>query len=176
MKSGCGCGGELEQRALGHGRYALGDDFERRMAVAENPFSTLYTRFCMNYVFVMDTGQTSSGIRQDGELDSTSLKNPGLKIIYWLEADKGDVVLKQDGNMDSDLTKRENFSIEDSCGDEELKVRTCGMPFITLGINTRTGMFLLRASKNVPSPFTLVDFEVALNQGSLSATEVYDHH
>ncbi|KAG6499273.1 hypothetical protein ZIOFF_039030 [Zingiber officinale] len=133
-------------------RYALGDDFERRMAVAENPFSTLYTRFCMNYVFVMDTGQTSSGIRQ------------------------GDVVLKQDGNMDSDLTKRENFSIEDSCGDEELKVRTCGMSFITLGINTRTGMFLLRASKNVPSPFTLVDFEVPLNQGSLSATEVYDHH
>ncbi|XP_042448372.1 mediator of RNA polymerase II transcription subunit 14-like isoform X1 [Zingiber officinale] len=270
-------------------RYALGDDLERRMAVAENPFSTLYTvlhELCV--ALVMDTvvrqvqvlrqgrwkdavrfelisdGSTGQGgtsgtsqLIQDGELDSTSLKTPGMKIIYWLEADKGsggsdfgsspflkiepwqdtqikclhssfvldpcsekeatfsldqscidveklllraiacnrhtrlleiqrelnksinicrasgDVVLKQDGNVDSDLTKRESFSIEDSCGDEVLKVRACGMSFITLGINIRSGRFLLHASKNVLSPSTLVDFEVALNQGSLSATEVF---
>ncbi|XP_074570905.1 mediator of RNA polymerase II transcription subunit 14-like [Curcuma longa] len=270
-------------------RCALGDYLERRMAVAENPLSTLYTvlhELCV--ALVMDTlvrqvqilrqgrwkdairfelisdGSTGQGgnigtsqLIQDGELDSTSLKTPGLKIMYWLEADKGsggsdfgsspflkiepgqdtqikcmhssfvldpcsgkeaafsldqscidveklllraiacnrhtrlleiqrelstsvnicrsssDVVLKQDENIDANLTKRENSSIEDYCGDEVLKVRTCGMSYITLGINIRNGKFLLRSSKNALSPSTLVDFEGALNQGSLSAVEVF---
>ncbi|KAG6486190.1 hypothetical protein ZIOFF_054760 [Zingiber officinale] len=234
-------------------RCALGDYLERRMAVSENPFSTLYTvlhELCV--ALVMDTlvrqvqilrqgrwkdairfelisdGSTGQGgnvgtsqLIQDGELDSTSLKTPGLKIIYWLEADKGsggsdfgsspflkiepgqdtqikcfhssfvldpcsgkeaafsldqscidveklllraiscnrhtrlleilrelstsvnicrsssDVVLKQDENIDANLTKRENSSIGDYCGDEVLKVRTCGMSYISLGINIR---------------------------------------
>ncbi|XP_042420355.1 mediator of RNA polymerase II transcription subunit 14-like [Zingiber officinale] len=270
-------------------RCALGDYLERRMAVSENPFSTLYTvlhELCV--ALVMDTlvrqvqilrqgrwkdairfelisdGSTGQGgnvgtsqLIQDGELDSTSLKTPGLKIIYWLEADKGsggsdfgsspflkiepgqdtqikcfhssfvldpcsgkeaafsldqscidveklllraiscnrhtrlleilrelstsvnicrsssDVVLKQDENIDANLTKRENSSIGDYCGDEVLKVRTCGMSYISLGINIRSGRFLLRSSKNALSPSTLVDFEGALNQGSLSAVEVF---
>ncbi|XP_064967468.1 mediator of RNA polymerase II transcription subunit 14-like [Musa acuminata AAA Group] len=161
-------------------------------------------------------------LAQDGELDSTGLKTPGLKIIYWLDADKnaggsdfssrpflklepgqdtqikclhnsfvldpltgkeaifsldqscidleklllkaiacnihtrlfeiqrelsksvnicrgtGDVVLKNDGSMVADLRKKdENSSIEDYFGDEVLKVRACGMSFITLGINIR---------------------------------------
>ncbi|XP_064967486.1 mediator of RNA polymerase II transcription subunit 14-like [Musa acuminata AAA Group] len=161
-------------------------------------------------------------LAQDGELDSTGLKTPGLKIIYWLDADKNaggsdfssrpflklepgkdtqikclhnsfvldpltgkeaifsldqscidleklllkaiacnihtrlfeiqrelsksvnicrgtcDVVLKNDGSMVADLRKKdENSSIEDYFGDEVLKVRACGMSFITLGINIR---------------------------------------
>ncbi|CAL9188668.1 unnamed protein product [Musa hybrid cultivar] len=35
------------------------------------------------------------------------------------------------------LQKDENSSIEDYFGDEVLKVRACGMSFITLGINIR---------------------------------------
>ncbi|RWW52900.1 hypothetical protein BHE74_00040652 [Ensete ventricosum] len=101
-------------------RYALGDDLERRMAAAENPFLILYTvlhELCV--ALVMDTvlrqvqvlrqGRWKDAIRfelisdgtaaqgantsalqlaQEGELDSTGLKTPGLKIIYWLDADK----------------------------------------------------------------------------------------
>ncbi|THU48882.1 hypothetical protein C4D60_Mb06t03680 [Musa balbisiana] len=197
-------------------------------------------------------------LAQDGELDSTGLKTPGLKIIYWLDADKnaggsdfssrpflklepgqdtqikclhnsfvldpltgkeaifsldqscidveklllkaiacnihtrlleiqrelsksvnicrgtGDVILKNDGSMVADLRKKdENSSIEDYFGDEVLKVRACGMSFITLGINIRNGRFLLQSSKNILLPSTLVDCEEALNQGSFSATEVF---
>ncbi|WOK94298.1 hypothetical protein Cni_G03000 [Canna indica] len=271
-------------------RYALGDDLERRMAAAENPFITLYTvlhDLCVS--LVMDTvvrqvqvlrqgrwkdairfelisdGSTGQGgntsslqLTQEGELDSTGLKTPGLKIIYWLDAYKNtggsdysscpflkieqghdtqikclhssfvldahtgkeatfsldqscidieklllraiscnrhtrlleiqrelsksvnicrgsnDVVLKRDGGKEADFRKRdESSSVEDYFGDEVLKVRACGMSFITLGVNIRNGRFLLQSSKNVLSPSTLVDFEEALNQGSLSATEVF---
>ncbi|URE10421.1 Mediator complex subunit MED14 [Musa troglodytarum] len=86
----------------------------------------------------------------------------------------GDVVLKNDGSMVADPRKKaENSSIEDYFGDEVLKVRACGMSFITLGINIRNGRFLLQSSKNILLPSTLVDCEEALNQGSLSATEVF---
>ncbi|KAJ8478353.1 hypothetical protein OPV22_022080 [Ensete ventricosum] len=271
-------------------RYALGDDLERRMAAAENPFLILYTvlhELCV--ALVMDTvlrqvqvlrqGRWKDAIRfelisdgtaaqgantsalqlaQEGELDSTGLKTPGLKIIYWLDADKnaggsdfssrpflklepgqdtqikclhnsfvldpltgkeavfpldqscidveklllkaiacnihtclleiqrelsknvnicrgsGDVVLKNDGSMVTDSRKKdENSSIEDYFGDEVLKVRACGMSFITLGINIRNGRFLLQSSKNILLPSTLVDCEEALNQRSLSVTEVF---
>ncbi|XP_020571508.1 mediator of RNA polymerase II transcription subunit 14-like [Phalaenopsis equestris] len=95
-------------------RYALGEDLERRMAAAENPFMILYTilhELCVS--LVMDTvlrqvkilrqgrwkdairfelisdgitGQASSAqIGQDAELDSVTQRIPVLKIIYWLD-------------------------------------------------------------------------------------------
>lgn len=96
-------------------RHALGDDLERRMASAENPFSTLYSilhELCIS--LVMDTvlkqvhslrqgrwrdairfeliseGITGSSaqLNQDGETDLSSLRTPGLKIMYWLDFDK----------------------------------------------------------------------------------------
>ncbi|PKU84972.1 mediator of RNA polymerase II transcription subunit 14 [Dendrobium catenatum] len=99
-------------------RYVLGDDLERRMAVAEKPFMILYNilhELCVS--LVMDTvlrqvkilrqGRWKDAIRfelisdgisghgvntsatqmaQDAELDSTTQKIPGLKIIYWLDS------------------------------------------------------------------------------------------
>lgn len=101
-------------------RHALGDDLERRMAAAENPFVTLYSvlhELCV--ALVMDTvirqvqalrqgrwrdaiksdlisdgsmgqgGSTaSSQINQDGEADTSALRTPGVKIVYWLDIDK----------------------------------------------------------------------------------------
>uniref|UniRef100_J3MS74 Mediator of RNA polymerase II transcription subunit 14 n=1 Tax=Oryza brachyantha TaxID=4533 RepID=J3MS74_ORYBR len=100
-------------------RYALGDDIERRMAVADNPFMILYTilhELCIS--LVMDTvirqtnalrqGRWKDAIKselisdihsgggqggnsalmqlgQEGELDSSGSRIPGLKINYWLE-------------------------------------------------------------------------------------------
>jgi mediator of RNA polymerase II transcription subunit 14 len=97
----------------------LGDDLERGMAAAENPFSILYSvlhELCV--ALVMDTvirqaqflrqgrwkdairfelisdgatghGASSSSVQNpDGESDSSGLRTPGLKIIYWLDFDK----------------------------------------------------------------------------------------
>jgi len=97
-------------------RHVLGDDLERRMAAAENPFSVLYSvlhELCV--ALVMDTvirqvqvlrqgrwkdairfeliseghGASSSSVQNtDGESDSSALRTPGLKIVYWLDFDK----------------------------------------------------------------------------------------
>ncbi|XVF06316.1 hypothetical protein REPUB_Repub06bG0036900 [Reevesia pubescens] len=96
-------------------RHALGDDLERRMSAAENPFITLYSvlhELCV--ALVMDTvirqvqalrqGRWKDAIRfelisdggsggstqlnQDSESDSASLRTPGLKLVYWLDIDK----------------------------------------------------------------------------------------
>lgn len=101
-------------------RHILGDDLERRMAAADNPFVTLYSvlhELCV--VLIMDTvtrqvqalrqgrwkdvirfelisdgnlgqGKNAGSSRksQDGETDSTVLRTPGLKILYWLDLDK----------------------------------------------------------------------------------------
>ncbi|XP_010909256.1 mediator of RNA polymerase II transcription subunit 14 isoform X2 [Elaeis guineensis] len=272
-------------------RYALGDDLERRMAAAENPFMVLYTilhELCaalvmdtvLRQVHVLRQGRWRDAIRfelisdgsagqggntsivqlaQDGELDSTGLKIPGLKIFYWLDFDKitggsdcgstpfikiepgqdlqikcqhssfvldpvtdreakfslnqscidveklllraiacnrhtrlleiqrelcknvqifrgsGDVILKREGaELETDLRKRDNkHSFEDYCGDEVLQVRAYGASYITLGINIRNGCFLLQSSKNVLAPSALLDSEESLNQGSVTATEVF---
>jgi mediator of RNA polymerase II transcription subunit 14 len=99
-------------------RHALGDDLERRMAAAENPFMILYSvlhELCI--ALVMDTvlrqvqalrqGRWKDAIRfelisdgsssstqqiQDGEADSSGLRTPGLKIVYWLDLDKNSTV------------------------------------------------------------------------------------
>uniref|UniRef100_A0A1J3HVG8 Mediator of RNA polymerase II transcription subunit 14 n=1 Tax=Noccaea caerulescens TaxID=107243 RepID=A0A1J3HVG8_NOCCA len=93
-------------------RHILGDDLERRMSVAENPFTILYAvlhELCV--AVVMDTvirqvrallqGRWKDAIRfdlisdtsttpvnQEGEADSVSLRTPGVKLIYWSDSDK----------------------------------------------------------------------------------------
>ncbi|KAK8605205.1 hypothetical protein V6N13_082656 [Hibiscus sabdariffa] len=96
-------------------RHVLGDDLERRMSAAENPFATLYSvlhELCV--ALVMDTvirqvqalrqGRWKDAIRfelisdggsggstqlnQDNESDSAGIRTPGLKLVYWLDFDK----------------------------------------------------------------------------------------
>lgn len=93
-------------------RHVLGDDLERRMSAAENPFLTLYSvlhelcvalvmdtvirqvqglrqvrwKDAIRFELISDTGTTQ--LNQDGEADSVGLRTPGLKIIYWLDFDK----------------------------------------------------------------------------------------
>ncbi|KAG7030307.1 Mediator of RNA polymerase II transcription subunit 14 [Cucurbita argyrosperma subsp. argyrosperma] len=96
-------------------RHVLGDDLERRMAAAENPFTTLYSilhELCISLVMdtvlkqvhslrqgrwrdairfdIISDGMTggSSQFNHDGESDLSGLRTPGLKIMYWLDFDK----------------------------------------------------------------------------------------
>lgn len=94
-------------------RHILGDDLERRMSVADNPFTILYAvlhELCVAIVMdtvirqvrtllhgrwkdairfdlISDTGTTAPA-NQEGEADSVSLKTPGVKLMYWLDSDK----------------------------------------------------------------------------------------
>jgi mediator of RNA polymerase II transcription subunit 14 len=93
-------------------RHILGDDLERRMSVAENPFTILYAvlhELCVAIVMdtvirqvrallqgrwkdairfdlISDTGTTPAN--QEGEADSVSLRTPGMKLFYWSDSDK----------------------------------------------------------------------------------------
>lgn len=94
-------------------RHILGDDLERRMSVAENPFTILYAvlhELCV--AIVMDTvirqvrallhgrwkdairfdlvsdTSTTTPVNQEGEADSVSLRTPGVKLMYWSDSDK----------------------------------------------------------------------------------------
>uniref|UniRef100_A0A6M2EMA0 Mediator of RNA polymerase II transcription subunit 14 n=1 Tax=Populus davidiana TaxID=266767 RepID=A0A6M2EMA0_9ROSI len=266
-------------------RHALGDDLERRMAAAENPFMILYSvlhELCI--ALVMDTvlrqvqalrqGRWKDAIRfelisdgsssstqqiQDGEADSSGLRTPGLKIVYWLDLDKNSTVsdsgmcpfIKIEPGPDLQIKcghstfvidpvngREAKFSLDQSCIDVEklllraiccnrytrlleiqkelvknvqifrvagdvvlqflvdepdvdhkkketksdggelerqdvLCVRAYGSSFFTLGINIRNGRFLLRSSQNIIMPSVLMDCEEALNQGSITAAEVF---
>lgn len=271
-------------------RHVLGDDLERRMAAAENPFSILYTvlhELCV--ALVMDTvirqvqflrqgrwkdairfelisdggsghGASSSSVQNpDGESDSSGLRTPGLKIIYWLDFDKNagasdsgacpfikiepgpdlqikcthsifvidpltgkeaeffldqncidverlllraiccnrytrlleikteliknvqvfrtadDVVLQSHvGEPDIEYKQKDNKRCgKDSEGNEVLRVRAYGSSFLTLGISIRNGRFLLQSSQNIVVSSALLECEEALNQGSMTAAEVF---
>ncbi|MQL86065.1 hypothetical protein Taro_018583 [Colocasia esculenta] len=79
----------------------------------------------------------------------------------------GDVVLKRlEDEMVQDWSK-------EYWGDEVLCVRAYGTLFLTLGIHIRNGRFLLQSSKNVLVPSALLECEEALNQGSMTAAEVF---
>ncbi|XP_022719144.1 mediator of RNA polymerase II transcription subunit 14-like [Durio zibethinus] len=96
-------------------RHALGDDLERRMSAAENPFVPLYSvlhelcvalvmdtvirqvqalrqgrwKDAIRFEMISDGGSGgSSQLNQDNESDSASLRTPGLKLVYWLDFDK----------------------------------------------------------------------------------------
>ncbi|KAJ1413883.1 Mediator complex, subunit Med14 [Sesbania bispinosa] len=271
-------------------RLVLGDDLERRMAAAENPFSILYSvlhELCV--ALVMDTvirqvqairqgrwkdairfelisegatghGASSSSVQNpDGESDSSGLRTPGLKIIYWLDFDKNagmsesgacpfikiepgpdlqikclhsnfvidpltgkeaefildqscidverlllraiccnrytrlleikrelvknvqvcrtadDVVLQSRmGEPDIEYKQKDDKCCsKDSEGHEVLCVRAFGSSFFTLGINIRNGRFLLQSAQNIVVSSALLECEEALNQGSMTAAEVF---
>ncbi|CAN1829308.1 Mediator of RNA polymerase II transcription subunit 14 [Linum perenne] len=103
-------------------RYALGDDLERRMAAAENPFTILYSvlhDLCVSLVMdtvirqvqalrqgrwkgairfeIISDGGTSTQLNQDGEADSVGMRTPGLKIMYWLDLEKNSGALDSGG-------------------------------------------------------------------------------
>ncbi|XP_027349366.1 mediator of RNA polymerase II transcription subunit 14 isoform X2 [Abrus precatorius] len=270
-------------------RHVLGDDLERRMAAAENPFSVLYSvlhELCV--ALVMDTvirqvqalrqgrwkdairfeliseggaghGASSSSVQNpDGESDSSGLRTPGLKIVYWLDFDKNggmsesgtcpfikiepgsDLQIKclhSNFVIDPSTGKEAEFSLDQSCIDAErlllraiccnrytrlleikrelvkntqvcrtaddvvlqsrmgeddieykqddkscskdseglevLRVCAYGSSFFTLGINIRNGRFLLQSSQNVVVSSALLECEEAMNQGSITAAEVF---
>lgn len=269
-------------------RHTLGDDLERRMALAENPFLILYTvlhELCV--ALVMDTvirqvqalrqGRWKDAIRfdliseggvghgastismqnPDVESDSSSLRTPGLKIIYWLDFDKNaasdsgacpfikiepgsdlhikcthssfvidpstgkeaeflldqscidveklllraiccnrytrlleikkelaknvqvcrtadDVVLQSCmGELDTEYKLKDDKGSKDAVGQEVLRVRAYGSSFFTLGINIRNGRFLLQSSWNIVAPLALSECEEVLNQGTMTAAEVF---
>ncbi|WRX23667.1 Mediator complex [Theobroma cacao] len=267
-------------------RHALGDDLERRMSAAENPFNTLYSvlhELCV--ALVMDTvirqvqalrqGRWKDAIRfelisdggsggstqvnQDNESDSAGLRTPGLKLVYWLDFDKNsgasdsgacpyikiepgpDLQIKCQHStfvIDPLTGKEAAFSLDQSCidveklllraiscnrytrlleiqkelvknvqicratsdvvlhsqadepdsehkkkdakldnkeheGQEVLRVRAYGSSYFTLGINIRNGRFLLQSSQNILSPSALLDCEEALNQGTMTAADVF---
>ncbi|KAL2661474.1 hypothetical protein GLYMA_03G247300v4 [Glycine max] len=268
-------------------RHLLGDDLERRMAAAENPFSVLYSvlhELCV--ALVMDTvirqvqvlrqgrwkdairfeliseghgASSSSALNPDGESDSSAMRTPGLKIVYWLDFDKNagasesgtcpflkiepgsdlqikclhssfvidplmgkeaefvldqscidverlllraiccnkytrlleikrelvknvqvcrtadDVVLQsQMGELDIEYKQKDDKCCsKDSEGHEVLCVRAYGSSFFTLGINIRNGRFLLQSSQNIVVSSALLECEEALNQGSMTAAEVF---
>ncbi|KAM0879972.1 hypothetical protein ACQ4PT_033855 [Festuca glaucescens] len=272
-------------------RYVLGDDIERRMAVADNPFTVLYSilhELCIS--FVMDTvirqtnvlrqgrwkeaikselisdSHTSAGqggnnalvqLGQDGELDSSGFRIPGLKVNYWLdernsgsaesnsspfikvealqdmqikcqhssfvldpltdkEADLSldlscidvealifkaiacnrhtrlleiqrelkkniqisrsptDVVLKREEVHMNIMQKRmDRRDFENCCTNEVLQVRAYGQSYIHLGINIRSGGFLLQSPKNILPPSAILESEEALNKGSITPPEVF---
>ncbi|CAK7340977.1 unnamed protein product [Dovyalis caffra] len=266
-------------------RHVLGDDLERRMAASENPFTILYSvlhelcvalvmdtvlrqvqalrqgrwKDAIRFELISDGSSNATQLNQDGEADSTSLRTPGLKIIYWLDLDKNsstsdsgicpfikiepgpDLQIKCIHSMfviDPQNGREAEFSLDQSCidvenlllraiccnrytrlleiqkelvknvqicraagdvvlhfhmdehdvdhkkketksdaGDREaqeaLCVRAYGTSFFTLGINIRNGRFLLRSSQNIITPSVLIDFEEALNQGSITAAEVF---
>ncbi|CAI0432670.1 unnamed protein product [Linum tenue] len=252
-------------------RYALGDDLERRMAAAENPFMIMYSvlhELCVSLVMdtvirqvqvlrqerwrdairfeVISDGGTSTQLNQDGEAESVGLRTPGLKLMYWLDLDKNSGALDSGAchfikiEPGSDLqircthssfvidpsTGREaEFSLDQGCIDVEnllmraiccnrytrflqiqkelekniqisraaddvvlrshleesdfhhrkevLCVRAYGSSYFMLGINIRTGRFLLRLSQNILPATALSECEEALNQGNMTAAEVF---
>ncbi|KAL5837783.1 hypothetical protein ACOSQ3_014952 [Xanthoceras sorbifolium] len=87
----------------------------------------------------------------------------------------GDVVLQSyidEPDIDNRKKDKKSESREHE-GQEVLCVRAYGSSFFTLGINIRKGRFLLQSSHNIITPTVLSDCEEALNQGSMSAAEVF---
>ncbi|KAK9291981.1 hypothetical protein L1049_019933 [Liquidambar formosana] len=87
----------------------------------------------------------------------------------------GDVLLQCHADEpDIDYKKKDNKSnAREYEGQEVLRVRAYGSSFFTLGINIRNGRFLLQSSRNILIPSALLECEEALNQGSMTAAEVF---
>lgn len=83
----------------------------------------------------------------------------------------GDVILHCPVDPPGDEYKKDNES--DSEGQEVLRVRAYGSSFFTLGINIRTGRFLLHSSRSTVASSALRECEEALNQGSMTAAEAF---
>ncbi|XP_052119436.1 mediator of RNA polymerase II transcription subunit 14 [Arachis duranensis] len=86
-----------------------------------------------------------------------------------------DVVLQSHlGGPDVEYKHKDDkcFS-KDSEGYEVLRVRAYASCFFTLGVNIRNGRFLLQSSQNIVSSSALLECEEALNQGSMTAADVF---
>nr|XP_004494700.1 mediator of RNA polymerase II transcription subunit 14 isoform X1 [Cicer arietinum] len=205
-------------------------------------------------------GASSSSLQNpDGESDSSGLRTPGLKIVYWLDFDKNagmsdsgvcpfikvepgsDLQIKCTHSnfvIDPLTGKEAEFFLDQNCidveglllmaircnrytrlleikreliknvqvcrtaddvvlqsrmgepdiehkqkddkccnkeldGHEVLRVRAYGSSFCTLGISIRNGRFLLQSSQNIVVSSALLECEEALNQGSMTAAEVF---
>ncbi|KAL6598037.1 hypothetical protein ACP70R_046458 [Stipagrostis hirtigluma subsp. patula] len=84
-----------------------------------------------------------------------------------------DVFLKRDAEVAKDPQKNEEKAYSYCCGNEVLQVRAYGQAYISLGINIRSGRFLLESPENILPPTALIDCEESLNKGSTPATEVF---
>ncbi|QHN97275.1 Mediator of RNA polymerase II transcription subunit [Arachis hypogaea] len=62
---------------------------------------------------------------------------------------------------------------KESEGYEVLRVHAYASCFFTLGVNIRNGRFLLQSSKNIVASSALLECEEALNQGSMTAADVF---
>ncbi|KAJ0802228.1 putative mediator complex, subunit Med14 [Helianthus annuus] len=83
----------------------------------------------------------------------------------------GDVILHSP--VDQTGADYNKDDILDSEGQEVLRMRAYGSSFFTLGINIRTGRFLLHSSKSTIASSALRECEEALNQGSMTAAEAF---
>ncbi|KAL4564908.1 hypothetical protein LXL04_028984 [Taraxacum kok-saghyz] len=83
----------------------------------------------------------------------------------------GDVILHCAVAPPGDEYKKDDES--GSEGQEVLRVRAYGSSFFTLGINIRTGRFLLHSSRSTVASSALRESEEALNQGSMTASEAF---
>ncbi|KAL1350513.1 hypothetical protein HN51_014565 [Arachis hypogaea] len=86
-----------------------------------------------------------------------------------------DVVLQSHlGGPDVEYKQKDDkgFSKE-SEGYEVLRVRAYASCFFTLGVNIRNGRFLLQSSQNIVASSALLECEEALNQGSMTAADVF---
>ncbi|KAF8650203.1 hypothetical protein HU200_064058 [Digitaria exilis] len=84
-----------------------------------------------------------------------------------------DVILKRDVTAAKDLKKNGEKKGLSDFGNEVLQVRAYGQAYISLGINIRSGRFLLQSPENILPPAALMDCEEALNKGNTSASEVF---
>ncbi|PIA46222.1 hypothetical protein AQUCO_01500025v1 [Aquilegia coerulea] len=86
-----------------------------------------------------------------------------------------DVLLQcYEDNSDLDMRKKDNKSNPRAFGGKEvLRVRAYNSSYITLGINIRSGHFYLQSSRNVLTASSLSECEEALNQGGMTAVEVF---
>ncbi|GAB2287427.1 hypothetical protein Dimus_021804 [Dionaea muscipula] len=93
-------------------------------------------------------------------------RGPG-DVLLCICMDEPDIDDKNAGPKDTKCGSRE------STGQEVLHVRAYGSLFFILGISIRNGRYLLHSSRNIVAPSALSDGEEALNQGSISAAEVF---
>lgn len=219
----------------------------------------------IKFELISDGSTTQSGnasstqISQDGEYEASGHRTPGVKIVYWLDLDKGSgtsdggacpyIKIEPGPNLqikcvhstfviDPSTGKEAEFYLDQSCidveklllkaircnrytrlleinkeltkngqifrgagdvllhcnmdetdvdlkkkdaglfpresdGQEVLYLRAYGSAFFILGINIRNGRYQLQSSRNIITPSVLSDSEETLNQGSLSAAEMF---
>ncbi|CAM8935678.1 unnamed protein product [Rhodiola kirilowii] len=84
---------------------------------------------------------------------------------------KGDIVLE--GNMDELDGDYRKTKVRKCEGNEMLRVRAYGSSYFLLGICIRTGQFRLQLSRNFLAPLAILEFEESLDQGKVTAAEVF---